>query len=271
MSSNSYGRRLNTFKMKSSIVATLGINPPVVTELLQYLDSIGERIADVTVLYTSEPDVEASFEVVRCAIADRYPRVRVHGKRLEFTDVTSTDEAVDFLKFAACVLRDEFVKHRVARVHLNLSGGRKGMAIALATLAQFFSVAGAYLVVARDVKTYNVQLERLRAWMMELASSSDPQSYYAGKRKLFDPVMYPSLKDYRVIRIPIVPYPRPALRALAVLVRAGRSKLADIKLSRDYADMLKKTGIVALRGREVYLTDVGRELVSALKSALEVS
>lgn len=129
--------------------------------------------------------------VVECAIADRYLRVRVHGVRVEFEDVATTEEALKFLKLTSKVLRDELVKHRVDRVHLNLSGGRKNMAVALALLSRFFAVAGAYLVVARDVKAFNVHLKRMREEVRRLAASADPRAYYRERRDRFNPLMYP--------------------------------------------------------------------------------
>lgn len=256
---------------KSSMVATLGTSPPVVTELLQHLLSVGERLTDITVLYTAEPDVEAAFEAVKCAVADRHPRVRVHGVRVEFEDIATTGEALRFLKLAAGVLRREFVRHRVERVHLNLSGGRKSMAIALATLAQFFGVAGAYLVVARDVKAFNARLERVRGYIRELAEAPDPLAYYRERREYLEPVMYPDPGEYEVVEIPVVPFPRDALGALLSLARRGRAELASVGLSEGYALALRRAGIIATVRGEAYLTDVGRELASALEEAWGVA
>lgn len=246
---------------KSSIVATLGASPPVVTELLDYLCSIGERITDLTVIYTSEEEVKASFKLVECAVGDRYPKVRVHGKMVSMPDIASTKDAYEFQKLSASILKDEIVKHKVQRVHLNLSGGRKGMVIALATLAQLFPVAGAYLVVARDVKTFNQNLERIRHEIMELFKSEDPMGYYKSKRDLFDPVMYPPRSDYEVIEVPIVPYPPEALREIINVERGG-------KLSGEFLQKLKSVGLVSVVRGKVYPTEACRRIIEVLKEAV---
>lgn len=247
---------------KSSIVATLGVSPPVVTELLRYLVLGGEGVTDLTVIYTSEEDVKASFKLVECAVMDRYPGVRVHGKMVDHPDILSTDDAYDFLMFAATVLRDEVVKHNVQRIHLNLSGGRKGMVVALATLAQFFPVSGAYLVTARDIKTFNQNLERIRQEIRELMRSSDPMEYYRSKKELFDPVMYPPRQEYEIIEIPIIPYPPEALRDLINLDQEGRG------LSREFLERLKSIGLVSLTRKRIYPTETYRRIIEILRGVI---
>lgn len=246
---------------KSSIVATLGASPPVVTELLDYLSSIGERITDLTIIYTSEKDVRASFKLVECAVRDRYPKIRVHGKMIDRPDIASTEDAYEFQKLSASILRDEIVKHKVHKVHLNLSGGRKGMTIALATLAQFFPVAGAYLVVARDIKTFNQNLEKIRHEIAELSESEDPMEYYRLKKDLFDPVMYPPRSDYEIIEMPIIPYPPEALRDL-IQIERGR------KLSKEFLQKLKSVGLVSVTKKKIYPTEICRKIIEVLKEAV---
>lgn len=250
-------------RSKSSMVATLGASPPVVSELLQYLAPGGEGITDITIIYTSEEDVRASFKLVECAVMDRYPRVRIHGKMVDRPDIASTEDAYEFLKLAARVLRDEVVKHGVQSIHLNLSGGRKGMAIALATLSQFFPVSGAYLVVARDIKTFNQNLERVRNEIRKLLGSPDPMEYYRSKKGLFDPVMYPPRHEYEVVEIPIIPYPPEVLRDLVSLDRVRRGLLGE------FVEKLKSAGLVSVaKGGKIYPTETYHKIVEVLREVV---
>ena len=250
-------------RVKSSIVATLGVSPPVITEFLEYMIKLDEDITDMTILYTSEVEVRESFKLAECAVRDRYPRVRVHGKMMSPPDITSTEDVYSFLDFGAKVLRDELVEHRVQRIYLNLSGGRKSMAVVLAILAQFFPVSGAYLVVARDVKTFNQNLERIRHEMAELARSPDPLEYYRARRELFEPVMYPPREEYEVVEIPAIPYPPATLRKL-LEIEAGEADLPEELLER-----LKAVSLVSVTRRRIYPTDNLRRVLRILRRALQ--
>lgn len=248
--------------LKSSMVATLGTSPLVVTELLQYLISVGEKITDITIIYTSEHEVQACFKLVECAVVDRYPNIRVHGKMIDQPDIMGTQDAYDFLKFAAEVLREEVVNHGVQRIHLNLAGGRKGMTIALAILAQFFPVSGAYLVVARDVKAYNIELEKIRYNINEISKSADPLEYYRSNRELFEPVMYPSKRDYGVIELPIIPYPLKTLRDLL------RLKRGECRLSRAFLERLKDAGLVTITRKNIYPSETFLKIMDILEDVI---
>lgn len=248
-------------RAKSSIVATLGVSPPVITEFLQYMSKLDAGITDMTIIYTSEPGVQESFKLAECAVRDRYPRLRIHGKMTSPPDIASTEDVYEFLDFGAEILRAEIIRHGVQRIYLNLSGGRKAMAIALALLAQFFPVSGAYLVVARDVKTFNQNLERIRYEMSELSKSPDPLEYYRSRKECFEPVMYPPREEYEVVEIPIMPYPPSILRKI-LRVEAG-----ELRFSREFLERLRTVNLVAITRRKAYPTDALLKIVRILNKA----
>lgn len=64
-----------------------------------------------------------------------------------------------------------------------------------------------------------------------------------------------------------MPFPKRVLSALLELTRRGRVKLEHVGLSDEYARALRRAGIVATVRGEAYLTDAGREVISALEGA----
>jgi len=122
------------------LVATLGVEPQVVTITLDYLLSGGERISEVTVIYTDTPGVRGALRVIE----GEFQRAVYPGIQLRAVPVTSTDGLVkDFCtdNDLRGLLRTLYVEIRRARqsgsiVHLCVSGGRKVMGILGMVVAQ---------------------------------------------------------------------------------------------------------------------------------------
>ena len=254
-------------RFKSGILAPLGTSPPVVTELLDYLFSLGERVSDVTVLITAEPLVKVGVPLVKAAVGDRYPEVRVHVKSLPFVDVGSVEEYERFVVEVAGIMRDEFVQHRVSRLFINLAGGRKNMASSLTLLAQLFNVASVFHIVHRDVKAFNAYLERVRRTIEKVAEAEDPFAEYGKHREELEPLMYPSPEDYRVIEMPVIPIPRSVVRALARLEPITDRK--GLRISERYLRDLRRRGLIKLTPNKIYLEDKLKPLVEAARLAAE--
>jgi len=254
-------------RFKSGVLAPLGTSPPVVTELLEYLFSLGERVLDVTVLITANSLVKVGAPLVKAAVGDRYPWVRVHVKSLPFSDVGSLEEYERFVVGAAGIMRDEFVEHRVSRLLINLAGGRKNMSSSLTLLAQLFDVASVFHIVHRDVKAFNAYLERVRRTIENVAEAEDPKAEYAKHREELEPLMYPPPEDYTVIEMPVMPIPRSMIRALARLEPISDRR--RLRIPQEYLRELRRRGLIKLTPNKIYLEDKLKPLVEVAKLAAE--
>lgn len=122
------------------LIATLGVEPQVVTITLDHLLSGGEAISEVVVIYTETPRVQEALRIIEGEFQGAvYP-----GIQLRAVPVTSTDGPVlDFCtdRDLRALLRTLYVEIRRARqaggmVHLCISGGRKVMGILGMVVAQ---------------------------------------------------------------------------------------------------------------------------------------
>jgi len=235
---------------KVSIVAPIGTSPPVITEFIQYVERVlDQTVTDVTIITTREPLVMQGLELVKAAVADRYPRTRVHVVELPYDDIDTEEKSMDFFSVAASVLRHQKEKYGADIVLLCVAGGRKEVCIILSLLAQFYKVNGVYHIVMSDVKAFNVDLERIRYEAEMLSKTEDKLGYYRQKKDLLEPVLFPKPHTYNVIKIPVIPYPKDALMELKQALKQRKfksdsidanvafqlSELGYIRISRDYA------------------------------------
>ncbi|MDK2888105.1 CRISPR-associated protein, Csx14 family [Desulfofundulus australicus DSM 11792] len=121
------------------LVATLGVEPQVVTITLDHLLSGGEAIVEVVVIYTETARVREALEV----IGEEFRKASYPGIRLRAVPVSSADGPVgDFCtdEDLRALLRTLYGEIRRARqagvVHLCISGGRKVMGILGMVVAQ---------------------------------------------------------------------------------------------------------------------------------------
>jgi len=248
---------------KVSIVATVGASPPVITEFLQFVEGVLDRRAtDLTLLSTQEEAVLASVELIKQAVRDRYPHTHVHVIGLPFGDITSEERSYEFARIAYKVLMDEKTKHKADIIYLCVAGGRKDTCIILSLLGQIFGVDGIYHVVMPDVKAFNIALERIRKEMTDLLNAEDKEGYYREKKEIFEPVMFPPLSSYVVIRLPLLPYPSNILREVLEILRARRTLLRKVTLPVSFLNMLKTAGLIRLTERNVYTEALGYKLLS---------
>lgn len=247
---------------KTSIVATLGTSPPVVTEFLQFVEeALDRRVTDLTLLATREEMVLESVELVRQAVKDRYPHVHLHVVELPFKDINSEEKSYEFAKKAYQVLLEERIKHKANIIYLCIAGGRKDMCIILSLLGQIFGVDGIYHVVMPDVKAFNIALERIRKEMTDLLHAEDKEGYYQEKKEVFELVMFPPPSEYAVIRLPLLPYPPSILQEVLETLRAKKTPLERATLPASLLSMLETSGFVRITGRTVYIEDLGYKLL----------
>jgi CRISPR-associated Csx14 family protein len=248
--------------MKNSLIAVLGLSPPVITEFVKYMvEGEGLRVTDLTVVFTEEKRVLNGLRLVEAALKDRYPRIRFHEWRLPFEDVTSVEETYAFMELIGRVLYRQRAVHKVDSVHLCLAGGRKDMGITAALLAQYYGVNGVYHVVMPDVQVFNAELERRRVDIEKLASSESPLEYYRQHIDLFEPIMFPSLDRYVVIKIPLIPYPNNVLRKVFRLLGVDSLEADRTGLPSDVLEGLAAAGLVRISSKGIVRPlDEGRRL-----------
>ncbi|MCI0521632.1 MAG: CRISPR-associated ring nuclease, partial [Chloroflexi bacterium] len=128
----------------TSLIATLGSEPQVVTAALDLLAAQGETIPLVQVIHTqaAEGEIAAGLERLRDAFAappylgsvalELYPLLDDNGA--PFSDVETPQAAEQVFRLLYSVVRR--AKQAGWRVHLSIAGGRKSMAVFGMTVAQ---------------------------------------------------------------------------------------------------------------------------------------
>ncbi len=241
------------------VVAPLGLSPPVVSEFVEYLVRIGEPPSEVVIIRTEDPEVSIGFAVLQAALGTRYPSLRVRDFIVRTDDVNSQDDVCEFLLTAAKALSAAQGRWPL---RILVSGGRKSMTVALTILAPFLPVEGVYHVIMPPVKVASYRLEAVREIMKEVASSGDPKAAYEKRRDQLDPVMWPPVSEYRVVKLPVVPYPPDVALALTRVLREGgwRRDLPDELLLQ-----LSVAGLIRVgEGSKVLVTELGEGVGRAL-------
>lgn len=140
------------------------------------------------------------------------------------------------------------------------------MCITLSLIGQYFGINGVFHIIMPDVKSFNIELERRRHEIKELAESSDKEAYYEAHKEIFDSLMYPPLSAYAVIKIPVIPYPRITLNDVTRLL--GQSKAVEkirSSLPLDVIERLESSNLVRISSKKIYVTDEGRAFAKILE------
>ncbi|AOQ22944.1 hypothetical protein MTAT_24200 [Moorella thermoacetica] len=123
-----------------SLIATLGVEPQVVTITLDCLLAKGRPVDEVIVVYTENPGVRRAMDIVACEFAaQHYPDIKLRpvpvtspGGLTE--DFYGPEDLRALLRTLYSVVRRTRQEGRI--VHLCLSGGRKVMGIMAMVVAQ---------------------------------------------------------------------------------------------------------------------------------------
>ncbi|RLI78832.1 CRISPR-associated protein Csx14 [Archaeoglobales archaeon] len=246
--------------MKTSVIAPLGLSPPVITA---FIKGIAEPINDVVVLTTDNEEVKKGYELVKIGLKIKYPRIRIHEIKLPFDDVYTTEQNLRFMAIAARTIKEEREVHRCDRIFLNIAGGRKNMCITLSLLGQLMGVDGVFHVVTKDVAIVNQMLESLREDIKRIYEAKDEEEkikIYREKERYFNSLLFPAKSEYEIIRIPTLPYPADYL---IKLVTAVHSSNLDSLLTEE-KEVLYRHGILDKIGRRYIVSDYGRELTKII-------
>ncbi|MEM2044391.1 MAG: CRISPR-associated ring nuclease [Candidatus Caldarchaeum sp.] len=236
-------------------LATMGTSPPVVSEFVDYVMRT-ERLDGVEILATSEQAVVESAVFAEAALRYRYPSLRVSTTVLGFSDILDESGNLKFMEAAAKALAR--LRRNGGRVYVCLAGGRKEMVASLVLLAQLTDVEALYHVVAPDIKSINIMLEKIRSHISSLARSSNPVEYYRQNKDVLDPVMYPPAQSYNVVRVPVLPYPSSFLNLLKQMLSQEYLDGRQLKVDEAFLKRLRRAGLVRIVRNRVVVTDEGR-------------
>jgi CRISPR-associated protein Csx14 len=146
-------------------------------------------------------------------------------------------------------------------VHLNVAGGRKDMCISASIVGSFLNVNSVFHIISPDVKTANMELERMREKINELHKAEDKISYYNQNKKDFDLLMFPDTRTWYAVDIPILPYPKSLLRLCKKILSKDIVRYDELKgekLDSDLLDALQKLGYADVTKKEIRVTELGK-------------
>ncbi len=237
------------------VVAAVGMNPPVVTEFLLYLlkrDFIPRKLV---LLATDNEKVREGVVLIETAVSvrDDFRGMRMEVVDLPFDDINSEEDSLEFMRIAGRCLTEETGERMVL-----ISGGRKNMSVELAMLSQLLAVRGVYHVINRNVKEMNAALESVRGLIDDLYRSENRRDFYLRNREELDPIMWPPLSEFFVIRLPLIPVPYSHLRKVVGMLRGGTIE------DEELFNLLFASGLVQRSGRKAIPTDYGRRLGEVL-------
>lgn len=252
---------------KCSVIGAIGKSAPVMTELVEWLiDVKDEFVSDVVLLVTDDEEVWKQGELVVSALKLSDWNINVHWRELPFSDVASEEDNFTFLKKTMEAIYEEKSKHDADKIYLNVAGGRKTMTSGLHFLSQFNPVDGVFHVVSPQIGLWNEKLEQNRDKIDEFFHASDLDRYYESNKKTFDDILFPEPSEFKVISMPVLPYPQRILESLKEVWRS------DSKVNRGELDGLTDNDIyraasfdlLKYRNGQVYPTKLGKKLLEIL-------
>lgn len=122
--------------MQTTLIATLGAEPQVVTLAVQLLDQAGEPVTKVVVVHTqaNRPPLDTALPALQRYFADQSGLPSLHTIEAPLADVLTPAEMDTFTEVLYTVVRTWVAKR--GRVHLLLAGGRKSMTMLGMSVAQ---------------------------------------------------------------------------------------------------------------------------------------
>lgn len=254
---------------KLSVLALIGTSPPVITEFVRYVQEVlGETIYDLVVICTKDLYVRTCTDLVEQAVLDRYPQIHFHRHELEYEDLDSEKKVHEFMLDMTRLLKEEVTTHKVEKIYVNAAGGRKDSVVALSVICQFFPVNGIFHVIMPDVKSFSIELERKRHEIEGLGRAEDKRAYYLAHKDIFEPLMYPDLSRYSVIKIPAIPYPLEHLQKIVRVLKKGKTEVKKSDLSHNFIERCINIGILHSDKKYLYPTEEGQSILRIIASVL---
>jgi len=245
--------------MKTSIIAPVGMSPPIITEFVEYIAKVeGKFVSDVVLLITDTKEVKECAELAVSALEVNYSNIHTHWVELPFSDISSIEDHIRFMKICLSWIKKEKTEHGCDYVYLNIAGGRKDMCASLALLGSWEDVDGIFHIICPEINVFNTKLERMRKDIEEHYKAENLTEFYRKHREEFDELMFPPPESYNVIRIPYFPFPKKELEKIIDLLRIGKAvSTIDVEIDRISLKMLEKAGLIRISGKTTYPTTLG--------------
>jgi len=251
--------------MSSTIICTVGLSPPVITEGVAYLEGEGTEISNVVLIMTESYNVKKSGKIARAALINRFPNISVYTEWLPYYDVNKNEENDQFMRDLASIIKRRRQTFGDKRIIINLAGGRKGMTVAASIVGQLLEVNKMFHIVSKDVEVLNISLEKIGKEIEDLYHSNDHVDFYRKKKEIFDPVMFPEPSSYNVIDLITIPYPKEYLKMIMTLIRNDVTRRYETELSPRMLDALSEMGLISpIFDKQIVVTDKGRRLRNIL-------
>ncbi len=246
--------------MRISAVCLLGNTPPVATEFMEYL-ALSHTVVRYTLVSTIEPAVRESAAFAQYVLNRRFPSLPVDILETSISDIESDEDTILFMREMARVLRPE---NKDSAVHLCIAGGRKIMGVAATLLAQFLPIEGIFHIINKDVKNFNIELEKARKIISDITATSDEKKrdqIYTSNREMIENVMFPKRNRYDVLRIPLIPMPLDYVGEVIGVLRSDFIRESDCRLPPHDVERLIRCGLLERGGSDRLVpTKLGREL-----------
>ena len=253
--------------MKAVLISPIGLAPAVVTEVLYSIGEV-EDITDICIIATKNKDVQAGAWLVKAAIDVDYremtgKRVRTHIHTMDLEDVSSREEATEFVNVLVNVVEKEREKYGVRKILLNLAGARKVESAIMLMMGMIWRVPAVYHVVHKHIGGYSPELERVRHEIRGILDAEDKTEYYMEKRDLFHDVLFPDPHDYEVFEVPFIPFSIQEINALKELIRG--IDISDSIWSEHEIKVYRRMGLITLSGTRTAPTELGKVFLKVLE------
>ncbi len=250
--------------MKVCMIAPVGKSPAVVTELALYLDGLeGDDLTDIILMPTENEFVEAGMHLIAHGCMRRFPNVRIHVEQLNYSDIETDEQNIDFMKKVVKTIRVERERYKVNKIYLNVAGGRKVTCISLAQIGGLMGVDGAFHLIHKEVDTINLPQERMKSEILGILEAEDMAQYYEIHKEDFDRLLFPPFEDFRVLKIPIIPFPPDMISLLKRLLHG--LNLDEEKVEYYKLETFKKAGLLWYHKNRCEATEFGRAMLEVLE------
>lgn len=249
--------------VKTVLINIMGTSPMVSTEMFQYLDNSGENISDVIMVYTANSAV-VSGTMAACTSLIRKFNARLHTYELEFNDISTEDEMIQFIDAISRIIKQEKEEYHVEKIILNVSGGRKIQTIILSLYSPIFGINEVYNIINKNIANINENYEKIRDKVMMFGEDENRNiEVYTKYQDEFNEIFYPSMEDLYFLKVPVIRFPDEVLNRLRMILNSGFREDNDITESELLA--YKNSGFLTYDRTRIYLTDLGQIIKSYLE------